>query len=556
MENQHQIRTSLNALYPSVADSVHAQVAALITRWQQGRFAPKKELDSADIMMIAYGDAICRKGEAPLATLKSFADSVWVGGVNLIHLLPVCPYSSDDGFSVLDFRQVRPGLGTWEDIERLRDGYGLMLDAVVNHVSRGSAYFKDYLAGGTRYADFFIEADATADYAAVVRPRTLPLFTEFETLNGPKSIWTTFSADQVDLNYRNPAVLLEILDVLLFYASQGARFIRLDAIGFAWKEPGTSCMNLPGTHELVKLMRAVLQSCAPGCGIVTETNVPHADNIAYFGNGHNEAAMVYQFPLPPLVLWSFLAQDATSLTRWAASLRPTTAGTTYFNFLASHDGIGLRPVEGILGREEQAEMVAQTLARGGQVSNRALPGGGEAPYELNINFLDAVAADAPNDAVRAQKFMASQCILLSVMGMPAVYYHSLLGSRGDAEGYARSGNKRRINRQKLDAGAVLADLADPSSLRSLVSEKFKRLIDVRKSAAAFAPNSPQQVLALAPGVFALLRGEAAQRVLALVNVTGRALAVHTGLPGVDLISGEACGAETGLSPWQYRWIKL
>lgn len=555
MENRQQILSHLKVLYPDQYESVMKDIEALVDRWKEEYFPSYRWVDNSDVLMIAYGDSINRPGQSPLAALKSFSDEALGDTINLIHLLPMFPFSSDDGFSVIDFREINPDFGDWNDIDRLRKGYDLMMDAVVNHVSKESDYFKGYLAGDEKYKDFFIEADPGADYSQVVRPRALPLLTPFETGKNTKYIWTTFSGDQVDLNYKNPAVLLEILDVLLLYASRGSRFIRFDAIGFAWKEDGTSCMHLPQTHELIKLMRVVVECCAPGCCIITETNVPHLDNISYFGNGYDEAAMVYQFPLPPLVLWSFLKQDAGYLSRWADSLEPTTSASTYFNFLASHDGIGVRPVEGILGQDELKEMVEQVLARGGQVGSRTLPDGSEAPYELNINYLDAVAADCPDDEMRSQKFMASQCILLSMMGMPAIYYHSLLGSRGDAEGYVKSGIKRRINREKLDADRVLAEMRTPGSLRNLVTTQYTRLIKLRKEIEAFSPNSPQRVCNFAPEIFALLRGEE-ENILVLVNVSGNIVQIKTQKPGKDLISGECCEDDVIMAPWQYRWIEL
>jgi sucrose phosphorylase len=554
MDRQEEIREHLEFLYPQSFEEVRGGVQRLLDKWRREPFPQYGEPDQGDMVLITYGDALRRRGEPPLRTLKTFLDAEFRGTINLVHLLPMFPYSSDDGFSVIDFREINPELGTWEDIRNLASAYDLMFDAVINHVSRESRYFKGFAAGEREYEDFFISADPKADYSRVIRPRSLPLLTPVKTSGGTRHIWTTFSGDQMDLNYKNPAVLLEILDILLLYARRGARFIRFDAIGFAWKEAGTGCMHLPQVHRMVKLMRAVLQSLAPGCSIITETNVPHRDNISYFGSGHDEAALVYQFPLPPLVLFSFLSQDARRLSEWAASLEPTAAGTAYFNFLASHDGIGLRPVEDILDEGERELLVRETLARGGQIGLRSSPGGGEIPYELNINYLDAIAADLEDDQGRAQKFMASQCILLSVMGMPAVYYHSLFGSRGDGEAYRKTGIKRRINREKFEADALSARLREKGSLPDLVASRYKGLIARRKTLPAFHPGSPQRVLRLAPELFALIRGDGPEEVLVLVNVSGRPVRADTGFSGIDLISGEDCAGSVPLAPWQYRWI--
>jgi sucrose phosphorylase len=541
-DRMDQIKKCLTAMYPGEYEKVFQQVRALIEeKWKKEPFPSYPWIDQRDLLMISYGDALRREGEAPLKTLKEFLDEEFGDCVNLVHLLPMFPYSSDDGFSVIDYREIDPALGSWEDIGNLRAGYGLVFDAVINHVSRKSRYFEAFVSGDPAYQDFFITADPKADYSLVTRPRALPLLTPVETAEGIKHLWTTFSDDQIDLNYKNPQVLLEMLDVLLLYACRGARFIRFDAIGFAWKELGTSCMHLPQVHQMVKLMRAVLQSRAPGCSIITETNVPHKDNVSYFGGGHDEAAMVYQFPLPPLTLFSFLTGDASRLSDWAAGLEPTASGTAYFNFLASHDGIGLRPVEGLLSGEERDLLVKESLARGGEISYRTLPDGSRDPYELNINYLDAIAADVKDDETRARKFIASQCILLSMMGLPAVYYHSLVGSRGDREGYIQSGVKRRINREKLDFPRLRSELRAPASLRGLVASRYKALIRLRRETPAFHPNSPQQVLRLGAEIFALLRGRGSERVLALVNVSGGAIKTDTGFSGKDLVSGEDCG---------------
>lgn len=550
------IKERLQKLYPDYYEELEGRVRGLIESWKPKMKASYPWVDKGDIMLITYGDGIRREGEAPLATLREFLAEELTGTVSAVHLLPMFPYTSDDGFSVVDFRAINPELGDWSDIEKLREQYDMMYDAVINHVSKSSRYFTEYAAGNSKYRNFFIEMEPEGDYSSVTRPRTLPLMTEFETAMGKKYLWTTFSDDQLDLNYKDPEVLMEILDVLLFYAAKGARFIRFDAIGFGWKELGTTCMHLPQIHELIKLMREVLEACVKGCTIITETNVPHKDNISYFGNGYDEAALVYQFPLPPLTLYSYMSGSAAHLSDWAAGLEPTTEATTYFNFLASHDGIGMRPVEDILNDEERQFMVDKVLERGGQVGYRSLADGTEVPYELNINYLDAVAGNESDLARMVRKFLGSQCILLSVMGMPGIYYHSLLGSGNCYKDYEESGIKRRINREKLDADSVKAELADPDSRRSQVLAGYRKMLGVRKEEDAFAPNSPQQVLGLDDRVFALLRGTAANQVLVLINVSGDTVTVKTGLNGSGLLSDKDMDQEITLEPYEYLWLKI
>ncbi|MBS6645093.1 MAG: sugar phosphorylase [Clostridiaceae bacterium] len=550
-----ELELHVKQLYPDHFKETAERIEELIGKWR-GKIKGKDSwIDQSDVLLITYGDGIKAENGPSLPVLKQFADEELKGFVSGIHLLPVFPYTSDDGFSVSDFRAVQKELGDWEDIKSLGQSYDLMLDAVVNHASRKSEYFQGFLKGEEQYRDFFIEADPCGDYSLVTRPRALPLLTAFETEGKKVFVWTTFSEDQIDFNYKNDKVLLEILDVLLFYASKGAGFIRLDAAGFIWKEAGTTCMNLPQAHELVKIMRLVLDRCAPGCTIITETNVPHQENIRYFGNGFDEAGLVYQFPLPPLTFYSFISGSAVELSRWAGTLKKTSEKTAYFNFLASHDGIGMRPVEDILTQEQKQLMADTAVERGGLVSLRSMPDGSQIPYELNISYLSAIAGDEEDIGKKVQKFMASQCILLSVMGLPAIYYHSLLGSENSWDEYLSSGIKRRINREKLDYDRLKTEIHTPGSLRNLVFEEYKRLIAIRKMHKAFAPNSPQTVLELDSRLFALVRGEGEDGILVLVNVSNETVQLDGGYKGVELLTGKFLNGSFEVPPYGYMWVK-
>ncbi len=549
------IKQYIKELYPTSTEETLAKVENLIAKWSEKKFPSFGWVTENDVVMIGYGDSFNKDGMASLAALKEFMDSEFSDTITAIHILPMFPFTSDDGFSVVDFREVNPDFGSWGDIKNLNDNYELMLDAVINHVSQASDYFQGYLKGDEKYADFFIEKKEGVDYSCVVRPRALPLFTEYDTANGKKEVWTTFSADQIDLNYKNPDVLIEVLDFLFLYAFYGSRFIRFDAVGFAWKEDNSSCMSLPNAHTLVKLMRAVLEQVVPGVTLITETNVPHKENISYFGNGHDEAGLVYQFPLPPLVLNSFLRGDTTALTGWASSLEPTTDDTTFFNFLASHDGVGMRPLEGILSAEDQKIIADEMLKRGGEIGYRTLPDGSEVPYELNINYLDAIAGDMTTNDDMAAKFLASQFIMLSMVGMPAIYYHSLIGSRGHREGFLESGIKRRINREKLNVDKVIEEIKTEGSLRNLVVKGYKALIAARRAEKLFAANSPQDVLNIDSRVYAMERGEGNDKLVAIVNVTGEKVAVTLPFGGKDILTGKSVDKNVTLDAYEYMWVK-
>ena len=350
----------------------------------------------------------------------------------------------------------------------------------------------------------------------------MPLLTEFNTSTGPRKIWTTFSADQVDLKVRNPAVLLALIDVLLFYVSQGARFIRLDAIAFLWKEIGTNCLHLPQTHRIIQLMRQVLQHVAPRTMLITETNVPHVDNLSYFGDGTNEAHLVYNFALPPLVLHTLATGDATKLTAWARSLTLPSDSVALFNFLASHDGIGLNPARGILTEAEIDALVARTLERGGFISYKHLSDGSQVPYEMNINFLDALSNPAP-EATETQvaRVVCAHAIQFALVGVPGIYFHSLFGSRGDPAGAKESGIPRRINRQKLTRSELEHELASPGSLRAQVFAGLRALLQKRQSTAAFHPGGRQEIIAHDPRLFVIRRTsrDARESMLCVHNIS-------------------------------------
>ena len=525
-------------------------------------------LGARDAVLIAYAGQLQGPDAAPLQILREFLAARAAGLISAVHLLPFYPSSSDDGFSVIDYLQVDPAYGSWEQVHSLADDFRLMLDLVINHVSAHSEWFQAFRRGDDAYADYFLTMDPRTDLSRVIRPRDLPLLTAVDTSAGTRHLWTTFSADQFDLNFTNPQVLLEILDLLLFYVGQGAQIIRLDAIAFLWKQAGTTCLHLPQTHEVVRLMRTLLEIVAPWVMLITETNVPHAENLSYFGNGTDEAHLVYQFALPPLVLHTLTAADGTQLTRWAADLWLPGDQVSFFNFLASHDGIGLLPVAGILQEEQLQALLDLTLARGGGLSQRRGPDGATSPYELNINYLDALSppgeleADPPRAAAR---FLLAQAIMLSLQGLPGIYFHSLVGSRGDPQAAARSGRLRSINRQKLDRGALEAELADPRSLRGRIFRGYAHLLRARRSHPGFSPEASQQVLDLGPGVFTLLRQDpgSGRRVLCLHEVAGRAAdwSLQATVPdvslGFDLLGrGQVELQSVHLAPYEARWIDL
>ncbi len=529
---------------------------------------PDRELTERDALLITYADQVRQPGQTPLRTLADFCGRHLRGLVSGVHLLPFYPWSSDDGFSVKDYFQIEPQYGGWEDLAPLRNaGFELMFDAVLNHASAQGEWFRRFLADNPPFRDFFYTVTGAPDLSRVVRPRALPLLTEFASATGPRQVWTTFSADQVDLNFQNPAVLLATLEALLFYAQQGARFIRLDAIAFLWKEIGTPCLHLPRTHAVIRFYRAALNLAAPHVQLITETNVPHVDNISYFGDGHSEAQLVYNFALPPLVLHSLRAGTAEKLSTWAASLSLPSREVAFFNFLASHDGIGLNPARGILSDAEIDALVALATEHGGAVSYKNMPDGSRLPYELNVNYLDALSNPAAGepDALAASKILAAHSILLSLAGMPGIYFHSLFGSRGDRAGAAASGIPRRINREKLEAAKLETELAGGNPLRVQIWAGLRRMLEVRRQTAAFHPHAEQRILNRDSRVFAVERQSqnGGLPVLCLHNVTPQTVSlapwIRTSAPLMDLLTGQTVAGMTGNSPelagYQTVWLQ-
>lgn len=548
----NRIKDLLVGLYgPASASQLTEQLQReLAARRANQPARPANPLTERDALLITYADQLREPDRVPLATLTDFARQHLTGIVSGIHLLPFYPWSSDDGFSVKDFFAVDPAFGDWPDIERFRPDFDLMFDAVFNHMSAQGAWFQKFLADVPEQRDFFVAVPGNPDLSQVVRPRALPLLTEFQTARGPEKIWTTFSADQVDLNFKNPAVVLATLRALLFYVQHGAKFIRLDAIAYLWKEISTTCIHLPQTHRVIQLMRAVLDEVAPDVRLITETNVPHTDNVSYFGDGTDEAQLVYNFALPPLVLHSIATGNAEKLSRWAATLATPSSQTTFFNFLSSHDGIGMNPARGILSQAEIDALVARATTHGGFVSYKHNSDGSKSPYELNITYFDALsnpAAGEPED-VQIKRFLVAHAIQFALAGMPAIYFHSLFGSRNDRAGAEASGIHRRINRQKLTRAELDTELARPDSLRARVFAGMCDLLKQRHANQAFAPNARQRVLELDARVFALIREpEDGTAMLCLHNVSD---------VSVKLPAGRGLTQARELSPYEIRWEPL
>ncbi|HBM0953116.1 TPA: sugar phosphorylase [Enterobacter kobei] len=555
------IKKHINHIYGESFSDAHLDV--LLSKLEQAAIditeKRKSGWDEKDVVLITYADQFSAKGEKALPVLTRFYNEWLARTFSHVHLLPFYPWSSDDGFSVIDYHSVAPETGSWQDIAELKQSASLMFDFVCNHMSAKSEWFANYLAQKPGFDDFFISVDPETDLSAVTRPRALPLLTPFKLHDGSvRHLWTTFSDDQIDLNFASPQVLIAMVDVLLHYLAEGARYIRLDAVGFMWKIPGTSCIHLEQTHCLIQLFRAITDAVAPGTVIITETNVPHKDNISYFGDGENEAQMVYQFSLPPLVLHAVHRQDVKALSQWAGSLALPSTKTTWFNFLASHDGIGLNPLRGILPESEILSLVEKLQQEGALVNWKNNPDGTRSPYEINVTYLDALSSQDSPDDERIARFILAHAVLLSFPGVPAVYIQSILGSRNDYEGVERLGYNRAINRKKYTAGQVDLELNNKQSVRHKIYSRLSEFIAIRRGEHAFHPDAQAMFESLDEQILKIVRvADNGERITALFNFSHNVHTVYEKvLSGVELLSGQAIdGTELTLNPWQVMWIK-
>jgi len=540
-------------------------------------YDPKERFCEKDVILITYGDIVKGSGETPLSMLHNFINTYNRGVINTLHILPFFPYSSDRGFAVVDFKLVDPKLGSWADIRKKKRRYDLMFDAVLNHVSSRSEIFREFLNGNPRYQDFFIAYDSPDELTLdqrrkIFRPRTSDILTRFDTIHGAKWVWTTFSEDQIDFNFRNPEVLMQVMDSVLFYIRNGADILRLDAVTYIWAEPGTESVHLPQTHEIVKLLRDVVDSVGSGVALLTETNVPHEKNISYFGNGYDEAHMVYNFALPPLVLHTFYRGDSRALSRWASGIRPPSDTATFFNILDTHDGIGLMGVKEILSREDIAFIVKTASGRGAYISYKMTQDHMQDPYEMNTTWWSAINGDNGREDLERQvkRYVASRSIPLVLQGVPGIYVHGFMGTANDHQRVEETGVKRDVNRGVISSEDVARDLADPRSKLSLIRRYSARLYLTRTRHRAFHPRGRQRVLHLSPDVFAVVRQspEGEEHILAVTNVTGREtrLEISLSAAGVqegrwrELLSKTTWEARRGalkitLEPYGAMWLK-
>lgn len=569
-EFARKVTTHLGELYPEEDASALTTkcVDAMGIDGTQASIESRQSLwDSADIVLITYADSVVSSSQSPLDTINYLLSHYLRETVSVVHILPFFPYSSDDGFSVIDYSTVNPSHGNWEQLRQIKTNFKLMADLVLNHCSTRSLWFENFKTETDPGRNFFITAAADTDTTQVVRPRTSDLLRPTRTKSGEKFVWCTFSHDQADLNFRNPDVLLEFLKIIRLYLDQGIEWFRLDAVGFIWKELGTSCINLPKAHTVIKLLRLLIENKSKSSVVITETNIPNVENLSYFGD-LDEAHVIYNFSLPPLLLNTLITGDYSHLQRWIKTMPPARTGSAYLNFLASHDGIGLRPVEGLLSREEIEKLTSTMVSFGGRLSYRATQSGEREPYEINISLWDALAGTlrGGRDLHQFDRFICAHAILLSVEGIPAFYVHSLFATENDVSRVGNTGNLRSINRHVWELDDLERRLTEKNSHHGRVFNRLTELIKLRKGCEAFHPNATMFTLQLGDAVFGFWRKsiDRSQDIFAVFNVTDESVLFDIGDLNLtidhvwmDLVSGtifEAGEESVELEPYQFLWI--
>ncbi|GAB3281466.1 sugar phosphorylase [Parahaliea aestuarii] len=540
-----------------------------VMRLEAGQNPPAQHVNhwnQCDVILITYGDSLLAREEKPLVTLKRFLDDNSEGLLSAVHILPFYPWSSDDGFAVLDYSSVNESLGDWDDIGAIAGDYDLMADLVINHCSSRSLWFENFIKGQEPGRGYFFTASPQDDLSAVVRPRTSPLLKEVETSEGTQYVWCTFSHDQVDLDFRNPEVLQQFVSIVRHYLDMGVRIFRLDAVAFLWKIPGSNCLNLEETHEVVRLLRTLVEHARADAVLITETNIPNRENLSYFGNA-NEAHCVYNFSLPPLLLNTLVTGDCRYLKQWVMSMPPAQNGTAYFNFIASHDGIGLRPAEGLLSDEELNSLITTMQSFGGHVSYRALESGESRPYEINIALVDALQGTVEGpDEWGLERFVCAHAIMLGLEGIPGIYLHSLLGTHNDQQRVENTGHARSINRHQWNLDALQEALDDQDSSHSQIFRRLKTLLAIRRRQGAFHPNATQFTLHLGSAILGFWRQsmDRRQSVFCISNISRAPQPLNLMDINLidahqwrDLISGEVYehhDQQLELAPYQTLWI--
>ncbi len=517
----------------------------------------KEKWNESHSILITYADSIYKNGESTLITLRQLLNKHFGSLSKVVHILPFLKSTSDGGFAVSSYDSLDEKYGGWNDLKSISKNHVLMADLVLNHVSSSHKWVQQFIKSQEPGISNVFSPDKNLDWSNVVRPRSSSLFSQIKTENGPKQVWTTFGPDQIDLNWHNPKMTLEFLKLIINYLSNGIKWFRLDAVGFIWKESGTTCLHLPKAHSIVKVLRVLLNNLLEDGVLITETNVPQKENLSYL-IPEDEAHMAYNFPLPPLLLEAIISSRADLLNSWILNWPKLPQNTTLFNFTASHDGVGLRALEGLMNEQRIKELLINCEKRGGLVSHRRLSNGDDKPYELNISWWSAME-DSSRDSNRFQyeRFILSQLIVMALKGVPAFYLPALLASENDIKSFSMTGQRRDLNREKFKLDNLLSVLNNPESNANKNLRYLRNAMDVRSKLNQFHPRSEMECLSKGRSdIVVIKRGKGQDSVFAINNMTANK--INYQLNDIDLpeIKNNDSNMRDFLTTTKYNWKNL
>ena len=510
-KNQKKIGSILRTIYKSNLDNndidyLKDQIIHIIKKFNKKNPKKKLKISEKTSLVISYGDNIYSNKSNSIKVFQNFFKKNLIKYFNAVHFLPFYPSSSDSGFAVKDHYKIEKRIGNWSDIKKISKFNHVMADIVINHSSARGLWFKNFLKKKRPGKDYFLIVNSKFDVSRVVRPRDHKLLKKIDIFQKSDYLWRTFSPDQIDLNFKNPAVLLRFIKIMVHLIKNGVMIFRLDAIAYLWKKNASKCINLKQTHDIVKLLRVITNLLNTQTIIITETNLPEKENLSYFGN-NDEAHWIYNFSLPPLLIHTFLFENSSYLNKWSKGLPNRKFGNNYLNFIASHDGIGMRPTEGILDEKSLNHFIKRLKKNGSKFSYRKVQNKSKKVYEANITVFDALKKSDtdPNGKFFLERYIAAHAIMISFEGIPAVYFNSLFGKSNDEAKYVITGNNRDVNRYKWNLRNITKKLSDKTSKQSIFLQNLGKLLDIKRKQKAFHPDAKRLNINLGSKIFCFKR---------------------------------------------------
>jgi len=525
--NKKSLKKIFNKIYRSESNINKLyirEIIYLINKYNKNKKKEDLKINQSTSLLICYGNSVTDGNKKSLKVFNKFYKKYLKNNFDSVHFLPFYPSSSDSGFAVKDHYKIEPRLGSWKDVKIISKNCNVMADLVINHSSARGLWFSNFLKNKSPGKDYFFTVDKNFNSKKVIRPREHKLLKKIKLSNETKYLWRTFSPDQIDLNFKNPKVLIRFIKIIFNLINNGVRIFRLDAIAYLWKENGNTCINHTNTHNIIKFIRLVCNLLKTECIIITETNLPEKENLSYFGN-NDEANWIYNFSLAPILVYSLLFEDSNKITKWSKNFPIAKLNNNYLNFIASHDGIGMRPIEGILSTNTQRKFLIRLKKNGGEFSYRKVQGVKKKVYEANITLFNAFkCSDFDKSGIFGfERYMAAHTIMISFDGIPAIYFNSMFGNSNDNSKYIISGNKRDLNRYRWNKDKIEDHLKDQNSKQNKYYKNMSNILDIRSKQKAFHPNAIRKTLKLGSNFFGIKRvsTDNKQSIYCITNMTSK-----------------------------------